>query len=211
MSRSRYPPGPSLFDDLPLSDEAEEEAAAPEELLDLGGEADLQAWEPAEPPQPALPAGREPRSAASTAVEEIALAPRRAGFWLRLQACLVDALALLLAGCLAWLGAFLLGSRPAMAPGLASVPSWGPLLLFLVVFSFTYAVVPLAFWGATPGMLASGLVARSTGGEPLAFDQVARRWLAGWLTVALAGLPLLLGFTRASFADRLSGSRTELA
>ena len=102
---------------------------------------------------------------------------------------------LALAGCRA------LGVIPAVA-------DWPAFGAFLLSFSFLYTVVPLAFWGHTLGMTWAGLTAESLGGEPLSFDQTARRWLGALLTVAAAGLPLLLALTGRSLADRLSGSRT---
>ena len=90
---------------------------------------------------------------------------------------------------------------------------WPPFALFLLAFSFLYAVVPLAFWGQTPGMAWRGLVARSLDGDALSFGQTFRRWLGGVLTVATGGLPVLLVLSGAdgggqSLADRISGSRT---
>lgn len=83
-----------------------------------------------------------------------------------------------------------------------------PLLLFVVVFSFVYAVVPLAFWGGTPGMIWAGLVARTPDSEPLSFGQSVLRWFAGWATFGLLGLPGLLALTGRSLVDRISGSTT---
>jgi len=102
---------------------------------------------------------------------------------------------LALAGCRA------LGVMPAVA-------DWPAFAVFLLSFSFLYAVVPLAFWGHTLGMTWAGLTAVSAGGEPLSFDQTARRWLGALLTLAAAGLPLLFALSGRSLADRLSGSRT---
>jgi len=102
---------------------------------------------------------------------------------------------LVLAGCRA------LGVMPAVA-------DWPAFGVFLLSFSFLYTVVPLAFWGHTLGMTWAGLTAESNGGEPLSFDQTARRWLGALLTLATAGLPLLLALRGRSLADRLSGSRT---
>ena len=85
---------------------------------------------------------------------------------------------------------------------------WPAVALFLLSFSFLYTVVPLAFWGHTPGMAWAGLDARGRDGEPLAFDQTARRWIGGILTLLLLGLPLLLAFGGRSLSDLLSGSET---
>lgn len=106
--------------------------------------------------------------------------------------------------------AVLAGGVTAMAllglePRLEDLPG---LVIYLLSFSFLYTVVPLAFWGQTAGMAWAGIRAMDHGRHPLTFGQTALRWLAGLLCVALAGLPLLLSFTRRSFADRLSGSET---
>ena len=85
-----------------------------------------------------------------------------------------------------------------------------PLALFLFAWSFVYFVVPLAFWGQTPGMSWAGLVARSSAAEPLSFGQAAMRWLGTWMTWATLGLGGLLAFTGRSLADRISGSSTYL-
>jgi uncharacterized RDD family membrane protein YckC len=98
-------------------------------------------------------------------------------------------------------GTRMMGVRP-------SLDDWPALGAFLLAFSFLYIVVPLAFWGHTLGMAWAGLVARNRDGEPLTFDQTARRWLGGLLTLGFLGLPLLLTGTSRSLTDRLSGSAT---
>ncbi|HEX6204090.1 MAG TPA: RDD family protein [Thermoanaerobaculia bacterium] len=133
-----------------------------------------------------------------------AVAPAAAGLAPRLLAIAVDGAVLAAVAALAVVGAVLLDLRP----GLAALPG---LAVLLAVFSFAYSAVPLAFWGATPGMAAARLVARDRDGGPLTFGQTALRWLAGLLTLLLAGLPMLLalGFLGGrSPADRLSGSLT---
>jgi uncharacterized RDD family membrane protein YckC len=89
-----------------------------------------------------------------------------------------------------------------------SLEEWPAVLLFLVVFSFLYAVVPLAFWGHTLGMAWAGLTSRNRDGEPLTFDQTTRRWAGALLTLATLGLPLLFARRGRSLADLLSGSET---
>ena len=88
---------------------------------------------------------------------------------------------------------------------------WAPLAVFVLAWSFLYFVVPLAFWGATPGMSWAGLVSRTAATEPISFGQSALRWLGTWLTWTLGGLPGLLAWTGRSLADRLSGSGTYAA
>lgn len=109
---------------------------------------------------------------------------------------------LLVVGGASWL----MGVRP-------SPEDWPAFAVFLLLFSLLYTGVPLAFWGQTPGMMRVGHVARTGSGEPLTFGQTARRWLGALLTLALAGLPLLLalGASSRSLADRISGSYTESA
>ncbi len=82
-----------------------------------------------------------------------------------------------------------------------------PLAIFLLSFSFLYTVLPLAFWGQSLGMAWSGITSRNRDGEPLTFDQTARRWLGGLLTAATLGLPALISDHR-SLSDLLSGSAT---
>src|SRR5207245_551755 len=74
----------------------------------------------------------------------------------RLFAGLVDLGVHALAAAAALGGARLLGVVPApsQAPGFA---------LLVLVFSLFYTVVPLAFWGRTPGLLAAGLACRAAG------------------------------------------------
>jgi uncharacterized RDD family membrane protein YckC len=102
------------------------------------------------------------------------------------------------------LGVQALGVRPDLA-------HWPAYATFLVAFSFLYTVLPLAFWGHTPGMAWAGLTSRNQDGEALTFDQTARRWLGGLFTALLAGLPLLVLVKGRSLADLVSGSATYLA
>lgn len=127
--------------------------------------------------------------------------PDRAGIGTRLAAGAADLLvhAAVIVGVL--LGCRSMGVRPALS-------DWPAFALFLLSFSFLYTVVPLAFWGHTPGMAWRGLDARSRDGEPLAFDQTARRWLGAIVTSLLLGLPLVLALGGRSLSDLLSGSET---
>lgn len=86
--------------------------------------------------------------------------------------------------------------------------SWPAFAVLALAFSFLYWVVPLAFWGQTPGMAWIGHITRGAEDEPLSFGQTIRRWIGAWLTVGLAGLPLLLGLGGRSLSDRLSGTDT---
>jgi uncharacterized RDD family membrane protein YckC len=117
------------------------------------------------------------------------------------MAGVIDLAAVLAVGVCSWIGLQLMGVELQPVPGL-------PLLLFALAFSFLYCVFPLAFWGRTPGMAWIGLQARSLDDRSLSFGQTALRWLAGVLTVACLGLPLLLVLGGTYLSDRLSGSKT---
>jgi uncharacterized RDD family membrane protein YckC len=119
----------------------------------------------------------------------------------RFSAGLADLLVHAAVGVAALLGAQWLGVRPVLS-------DWPALAIFLLAFSFLYIVLPLAFWGYTLGMAWTGITARNRDGEPLSFDQTARRWLGGLLTVVLLGLPLLVTGSRRSLSDWISGSAT---
>lgn len=182
------------YEDLPLFPEAE-----------AGGGTPGATREPGRHP-PAPPLGRPPSVSAPSPPPPARIPAARprwraARFGERVGAGLVDCVALAGATVIVVLGSVLAGARLAG-------DRWAPLALFLLAFSFVYTVVPLAFWGQTPGMAVLGLVARRPGQAPLSFRQAAARWLAGWATVLLAGLPALLALSGASLADRLTGSAT---
>lgn len=98
------------------------------------------------------------------------------------------------------LAAWQLGLTPA-------AEQWPGYLGFAACFSFLYMSLPLAFWGQTPGMAASGLRA-ADGDRQLAFSQTTLRWLAAWLTLATIGLPWFLARSGRPLADRISRSET---
>lgn len=107
--------------------------------------------------------------------------------------------------------AVLVGAGGAALLGVPlSASRWQPFAALACAFSFPYLVVPLAFWGQSPGMAWAGLTARATDGEPLTFQQTTLRWAGSLVTVLLAGLPLPLahGLTGGSLSDWLSGSET---
>jgi uncharacterized RDD family membrane protein YckC len=149
------------------------------------------------PPEPSFeePEEEAPLPAAARA------AGGRAGLGRRISAAGADLLVHASVAVGVLVGCRFMGVRPVLS-------DWPAVVLFLLSFSFLYTVVPLAFWGHTPGMAWAGLDARSRDGEPLAFDQTARRWIGGLLTLLLLGLPLLLAFGGRSLSDLLSGSET---
>ncbi|HEY6324487.1 MAG TPA: RDD family protein [Thermoanaerobaculia bacterium] len=146
-------------------------------------------------------AGAAPAAGGSVDAAAAPIPSERVGIGRRVAGGAADLLVHVAVAILALAGCRVLGVLPAVA-------DWPAFGIFLLSFSFLYTVVPLAFWGHTLGMTWAGLTAESTGGEPLSFDQTARRWLGALLTLAAAGLPLLLALSGRSLADRLSGSRT---
>ncbi|HEV8579136.1 MAG TPA: RDD family protein [Thermoanaerobaculia bacterium] len=152
--------------------------------------------EPAPPPRKGLTPVPSPVS-----FEEPAPASEFASRGRRIAAGLADLLVHAAIGVAALLGAQWLGVRPTLSEGPA-------LAVFVLAFSFLYTVLPLAFWGYTLGMAWAGISARNRDGEPLSFDQTARRWLGGLLTVLLLGIPLFVTGSRRSLTDVLSGSGT---
>jgi uncharacterized RDD family membrane protein YckC len=184
--RPKPPDEPLLFD-LPLGDPEPEPAPMPAAPR-------RKAERPARPVPVPDPEPEEDDLAASSAGEF-------AGRAKRLAAGLADAMlhaAILVAA--------LVGTR-WMGVKLDPTRDWPALGVFLLSFSFLYTVLPLAFWGQSLGMAWSGITSRNRDGEPLTFDQTARRWLGGLLTAATLGLPALVS-SRRSLSDLLSGSAT---
>jgi hypothetical protein len=179
--------------------------AAPPETLPLFSAEEvehvLEERLPEPPPEPAPRVVETPRRGRPVAVPAPAPAPAAARLLPRLRGDVAD-LAILGAATLVAAGGALALDAPV---GVEQAPA---LLVFALSFSYLYVVVPLAFWGATPGMSWSGLVARTAPEEPLSFGQTTRRWVATWITWVCGGIPGLLALTGRSFADRLSGSRT---
>ena len=205
MSRRR-PAEEGLLFDLPLdrtptaSVEAAEQSALPlaeeagEETAEFPQEAALDIFED-EPAATELPPVIDQRPLSKPAVVTLRL--RAAAGLADLGVC-AAVMVVLLVTLLAQ------GVRPA-------VSDWPAGAVFLLTFSFLYAVLPLAFWGRTPGMALAGLRASSTDGRPLTFRQAVLKWLGSVLTVVLAGLPLLLALGGGrSLSDLLSGSMTRL-
>lgn len=158
----------------------------------------------ARPSPAAAPSRQDPRSGGAAAAQpDEARSTGRAGIGRRAAGGAADLLVHLAVGVLAVAGCRWLGVVPV-------VHDWPALTVFLLSFSFLYTVVPLAFWGHTLGMTWAGLTSQSLDGEPLSFDQTARRWLGALLTLATLGLPLLLALGGRSLADRLSGSLTSV-
>lgn len=192
MRREEEIPDEPLLFDLPLGPERERSAPSP-------------APERKRAPRAAAP---EPAAEPVLAFDEPEELPEptarpngRAGLGSRISAAGADLLVHASVAVGVLIGCRLMGVRPVLS-------DWPAVALFLLSFSFLYTVVPLAFWGHTPGMAWAGLDARSRDGEPLAFDQTARRWIGGVLTLLFLGLPLLLAFGGRSLSDLLSGSET---
>lgn len=85
-----------------------------------------------------------------------------------------------------------------------------PLAVFVGSFSFLYQVMPLTFWGHTPGMAYAGIHGRAKGGGFMTIQQCVLRWLGWLLTLATAGIAGLLSLSGVSLTDLLSGTRSYL-
>jgi len=201
MRREEETPDEPLLFDLPLEPERGRSAPAPSAPTSERKRAPRAAAPREERPAPVL----EEASLAFDEPEELPATPPvptgRAGLGRRISAAGADLIVHASVAVGVLVGCRLMGVRPVLS-------DWPAVALFLLSFSFLYTVVPLAFWGHTPGMAWAGLDARSRDGEPLAFDQTARRWIGGILTLLLLGLPLLMAFSGRSLSDLLSGSET---
>lgn len=192
MKRKAPDRGSEPLFDLPLDPEPNPEhprvraAAQPELPLEQTDEFS------SEPPRP------NSTSADPAPGESSALAPVRTPFRRRLLAGLLD-----LAVHAGMLAVAILGSAWLGVP--PNRLSLVPLVLFLGGFSFIYHVLPLVFWGRTPGMAAQDLTARGVEGRPLTIAQAVRRWLGALLNLSCLGLPFAFLGER-SIADRLSRS-----
>lgn len=191
MARSaRTPPPPTLFD-LPL------DPSLPDPSIERP---------PPRAPRRAAPLPELPQEVQEPLAffdeEPAPAAPQPAPLAKRLKAGFADLSLHAAVGTMGLFGAELLGASPDSG----DLPA---VALFLAAFSLFYVVVPLAFWGSTPGMAWAGLVCRGQDGQSLSFGQTFRHWLGSLLTLALAGLPLLLAWGgRRSLSDRLSGVET---
>lgn len=117
----------------------------------------------------------------------------------RLAGGVLDLVAHLAALAAAVVGGWLLGVPPTSL-------SVYPLALFVLSFSFLFHVLPLTFWGHTPGMASVGLLARSADGGPLTINQSIRRWLGVLLIAGSCGLLFLIRPKGQSIPDLFSGS-----
>jgi uncharacterized RDD family membrane protein YckC len=192
------PAGEPLLFDLPLTGPGTPPAdPSPEPKRPLRGSRGAAA-----PAPPELPLARPvPVRATDRAAEQPATASELAGRGSRFAAGLADLVVHAAVGVAALLGARWLGVTPAVA-------DWPALAVFILAFSFLYTVLPLAFWGYTLGMAWAGITARNRDGEPLTFDQTARRWLGGLLTALTLGLALLVAVRGRLLTDWISGSAT---
>jgi uncharacterized RDD family membrane protein YckC len=198
MRRPEQDPNEPLLFDLPLGVPERKRSEEP------AAERKRPTRAPAPPVPLSLPA-EAPRASQEIQDEdgELLVEPGEgyAGAVSRLSSGAADLVVHVALGVVILLGCRGMGIRPTWAEG----PAIG---LFLLAFSFLYTVVPLAFWGHTLGMAWAGITSRNLDGEPLTFDQTARRWLGSVLTAATLGLPLLLSRGGRSLTDRLSGSAT---
>lgn len=186
MSRPPDGPEPDLLFDLPLdlqADEPEKPVAPAGKGPGGGDDQAALAFPPDSEPEPESPR-----------LIEAPLAPR-------FIAALLDLVALVAA-----LGFSLLSLRLLEVPIDRAVLM--PLAVFLGSFSFLYQVMPLAFWGHTPGMAYAGIHSRAKGGEFMTIQQCILRWVGWVLTLASGGLAALVALSGVSLSDLLSRTRS---
>ena len=206
MKRSDPEHPADLLFDLPLDPSAPEPPPAETGASEPPGGDAAQDYEEPE----AMPLW-DPEEAADSAhhAEELATEPEPSPRWVAapLQPRIFAA-ALDVAAIAAVLGiALLLLLWLEVTPTTSMAPALG---LFLASFSFVYFVVPLAFWGRTPGMARAQLVARSKRQDPLTIQQALFRWLGFLLVAGSAGVLGLLTLAGISPADLISRSRVFL-
>jgi len=203
-SSTRQQEADFLFD-LPLDpnlDQTEEPAAvAPPSPTEPTDEAQEVVVQPSPPAAPAVPVARSTPASVepTTSVDEDWLRRQRVTLGDRLTAGALDlgvavsVLTIVLA-VVRWMGVG------------AGLNAWPGFVGFLLSFSFLYFVIPLSFWGQTPGMSWAGIAARWDEDLPLSFGQSTLRWVGAVFSLAFLGLPVLLG--ERTLSDRISGTTT---
>lgn len=188
-TESQSEPSSSLMDDLPLFDDLEKpEAADGEQLVAEQPAFEFDAEPEADAIDPSILSEPRPNEGPATLTDRLGAA--------LLDLAVMAAAAVALAG-----GAALLGAAPQLS-------DWPLIAIPWLLFSFLYHVMPMAFWGQTPGMAFMSLTARTLDNRPLSLGQAIRRWLATMATAALLGIPGLLALSGRSATDRLSQSVT---
>jgi len=194
MRRTAQPVDDSLLFDLPLVAEPElANKPRPEPSVELA------AAEQIDLPQEEV----EPKSPTYTEAATAEESPEPDGVTLqrRFVAGAIDTGVIAAALVAMMVGAAAVGVRPTLA-------DWPGYALVGLVLSFVYSGFSLLFWGKTPGMQRTGLIASSSDGSPVTIGQVVLRWLGAVCTVLLLGLPTLLALRGGgTFTDRISGSQ----
>jgi uncharacterized RDD family membrane protein YckC len=182
--------------DLPLFSPLEIEAAAASRSPAVRPAAPPAAWAGEQATLPIEPVATEPEPARSGDVGN-----RPATIGRRARAAALDALLLAAVLVVLLAGGLLLGAPADLEALPLYLPTW-------LLFSFLYHVVPLVFWGRTPGMARAGVTAGGASGRALSVGQAIRRWAGAMATLGLAGLPGLLALSGRSLADRFSHTST---
>jgi uncharacterized RDD family membrane protein YckC len=105
----------------------------------------------------------------------------------------------------------LLPQRGTAADSLsAGWPAYASLAAFLLLLSWYYVVGSWIIWGRTVGGTIFDTRIVALDGAPLSVAAATRRWLWTGISLALLGLPFLIGLfgTRRTLAERMSGTRT---
>ncbi|HEY0591950.1 MAG TPA: RDD family protein [Thermoanaerobaculia bacterium] len=105
----------------------------------------------------------------------------------------------------------LLPQRGTAADSLsAGWPAYASLAAFLLLLSWYYVVGSWIIWGRTVGGTIFDTRVVAVDGAPPSVAAATRRWLWTGISLALLGLPFLIGAfgSKRTLAERLSGTRT---
>ncbi len=178
---------------------------------------------PASPEEPAAPglllqdadevaAADLPHVEAEMAPAELALL-RKAGFWLRSPAFLVDAVLVVL---LATGGAMLVDLAVQIGGMISSAPEAGlewlnttATSLLVILIALCYFTLFVGLHGQTPGKMLLGLKIIRTSGEEVGYRRALVRWIGQCLSLLTLGLGfLMVAFSREKQAlhDKIAGT-----
>ncbi len=131
-------------------------------------------------------------------------AVRYAGFWIRVLACVIDAVLIyVVIGVLAVIAAVMLGGVGAGRPPeeTATTAGWVFILISLAITLFYYIYFPSGRWQATPGKRICGIHIIRTSGKRVTRALALGRLLAYYISA----VPLYVGFLIVAFTDEKKG------
>jgi uncharacterized RDD family membrane protein YckC len=143
--------------------------------------------------------GQQHRPAATSSAGIV----QHGGFWLRLVACVIDSIVLLIAATI--IGMLVGMSLTAIDAFQAS--RYAEVAIVVVLSWLYFSFMESSPGGATLGKMAVGLRVVTGGGEPLTFAKATGRYFAKYVSAAILGI----GFIMAAFTDRKRGLHDMMA